>query len=212
MTPCPWSGERIDAYVDGTATATERAEMERHLATCPDCRAEADAIARLVRRARGLPVSLEPSADGWTALRGTLHPRSSWDRVRARGVLRIAAAIVLAAGLSSALTVFVMQRSASPDHTRATADAAASFARVERDYVEVSRDLAAAVAARRASLSPEAWASLERSLTTIDRAIAEARAALAEDPGNALVVQLLTASYERKLDLLRRAARLSTES
>ncbi len=212
MTPCAWSGERIDAYVDGTVTATERAEMDRHLATCPDCRAEAEAVARLVRRARRLPASVEPSSDGWTAVRRELHSRSPWDRVRTTSALRIAAAVVLAAGVSSALTMRLMQRSASPVTAVATADVAESFARVERDYVEVSRDLAAAVAARRASLSPEAWASLERSLTTIDRAIAEARIALAEDPGNALVVQLLTASYERKLDLLRRAARLSTES
>jgi hypothetical protein len=46
---------------------------------------------------------------------------------------------------------------------------------------------------------------LEESLATIDRALADARGALAADPANAVLAEMLHANYEKKLDLLRRA-------
>ena len=50
----------------------------------------------------------------------------------------------------------------------------------------------------------------ERSLATIDSAIAEARAALAADPANEALVRNLSAHYERKVELLHRATELSS--
>jgi hypothetical protein len=50
--------------------------------------------------------------------------------------------------------------------------------------------------------------TLERTLRVIDEAIAEARAALAADPSNRTLLDVLSANYEQKVELLRRASEL----
>ena len=47
---------------------------------------------------------------------------------------------------------------------------------------------------------------IEQNLAVIDRAIADARRALAADPGNAYLNAHLAGTMRRKIDLLRRAA------
>jgi hypothetical protein len=47
---------------------------------------------------------------------------------------------------------------------------------------------------------------VEQNLEVIDRAIAEARAAIAADPANAYLNGQVAANMRRKLDLLRRTA------
>ena len=84
----------------------------------------------------------------------------------------------------------------------------ASVARLEGDYLRTARELEETLAARRAGLAPQTIATIEQSLRTIDEALAEARRALADDPNNQGVLELFTATYEHKLDLLRRAAEL----
>ena len=53
---------------------------------------------------------------------------------------------------------------------------------------------------------------LEANLATIDRAIGDARAALARDPANAYLNEHLAATMARKLELLRRAAAMAVAS
>jgi hypothetical protein len=53
---------------------------------------------------------------------------------------------------------------------------------------------------------------VEQNLSTIDRAIAEARSALAADPSNSYLSGHLVETRRRKLDLLRRTAALMTEA
>ena len=62
---------------------------------------------------------------------------------------------------------------------------------------------------RRPLLSASTIAIVERSLRVSDSAIAEARAALARDPGNSALARLFASNYERKIDLLRRATELA---
>jgi hypothetical protein len=65
--------------------------------------------------------------------------------------------------------------------------------------------LRAALLRDQAVLEPETVRVLEQSLARIDAALADARAALAADPANAVLAEMLQANYEKKLDLLRRA-------
>ena len=51
--------------------------------------------------------------------------------------------------------------------------------------------------------------AVERSLRTIDDAIAEARSALAKDPASGVVYELLLGMYRQKIDLLKRSATLA---
>ena len=62
------------------------------------------------------------------------------------------------------------------------------------------------------ALAPETVAQLKTSLRTIDEAIVEARNALARDPSNKLLVEMLSANYKQKVDLLRRSTEITRGS
>ena len=64
--------------------------------------------------------------------------------------------------------------------------------------------LSALIERGQTELSPETIVKLKESLRVIDGAIVEARRALAADPGNKLLIEMLSASYSQKVDLLRR--------
>jgi hypothetical protein len=61
-------------------------------------------------------------------------------------------------------------------------------------------------------LAPETVAQLKASLRTIDEAILEGRGALARDPANKLLIEMLSASYRQKVDLLRRSTEMTRGS
>lgn len=62
---------------------------------------------------------------------------------------------------------------------------------------------------RRTDLDPATIAIVENSLSTIDRAISDARTALARDPASAFLNEQLNKALEKKLGLLRTVALLS---
>ena len=57
---------------------------------------------------------------------------------------------------------------------------------------------------QKGSLAPETVAQLETSLRTIDGAILEARNALARDPANKSLVEMLSSRYRQQVNFLRR--------
>jgi hypothetical protein len=66
----------------------------------------------------------------------------------------------------------------------------------------------ALVRERRGTLDSTTVRVLERNLQIIDQAIAESRAALAQDPASGLLAEQLTRAMRRKLELLRTVADL----
>jgi anti-sigma factor RsiW len=211
--------ERLNDLADAALPAGEVAAIERHLARCATCRGELARLRALLGRAAALPSSIEPPADTWDALRDRLRPQSrpvarrSRPWVREWG-LRAAAAVLLVAG-SSALTVMVLRSRTSPQVATVApspvatpAAVPAAVRAVERSYVGVVDELTSTLRAQRGALAPETIATLERTLRVIDEAIAEARAALAADPRNDALLDVLSANYEQKVQLLRQASEL----
>jgi hypothetical protein len=86
--------------------------------------------------------------------------------------------------------------------------ALAAFRPAEREYQQAVDELARALETRRASLAPETVATLERNLAIIDAAIAESRAALVNDPNSRELTEMLSSTYDAKVQLLRRAVQL----
>jgi len=147
-----------------------------------------------------------------------------------RPVFLAAAALLLVAG-SSAITAVAVRRGDSsrtgsqqagvqptaPRQTEAQIAAApttspatlAEFTAVEKDYIVTAQRLAELLAVQEDKLAPETVATLRESLRIIDNAILEARRALATDPANAALVEMLSGSYQKKLDLLRRTAEMA---
>ena len=137
-----------------------------------------------------------------------------------RGVLAAAAVVLIA--LSSGITAILL-RPETPAAGVAQTDGEAvrqesgapsvlpaSFRATEGEYARTIEELRLALAAQRSRLSPETIRTVDHSLAVIDSAIAEARTALLSDPGNRTLVDLLSASYQRKLDLLRRTSELTS--
>ena len=76
-------------------------------------------------------------------------------------------------------------------------------------YEEEAQTLLNKLELQRAMLRPEAAEALDRDLHVVDVAIAELKDAIARDPSNRALRQLLASSYRQKVDLLKRVANAS---
>ena len=194
------------------------AAATRHLALCGDCRADVDRIRALLAHAAALPRELDPPADLWPDIRRKMHAPRAAPFGFGRGLPRrayvwLAAAAILLIAASSALTTLILRGGDKPvaagHDERGGSDslgAAAQFRTVSDEYDRMDRDLAALLASQREKLQPETIEKVERNLAIIDGAIAEIRQALAEDPNNRALQQLLKASYGQKAALLRQVS------
>ena len=231
----------LNDYVDDRLTPHERHSVSEHISSCSRCRSEHDRIVSLLEDTRDLPDSVLPPEDLWTGIRASIdrrkeivlptsttsvtqgqqfQPSRPWWAYRS---LMAAAAVVLVV-LSSALTAVILRptsRSAPPDvvlapiapnEAVAPATLPASVRDAELGYLRSIGELRSVLQAQRSVLRPETVDAVERSLSVIDAAIDEARKALLADPANETLVDLLKANYERKLDLLRRAADLGART
>lgn len=207
-------------YFDGELGEVEARAVEEHVAECDGCRAELDSLQALRRDAVSLPRSIQPSRDLWpdidAALVGArLRDRSLWSL---RYPLAAAAALLIA--VSSTLTILLhdrgpedrpgMTETRSARGPTAGAQLASEWWAVEEEYLRATAELLDALQAARSDLSPATLELIERNLRIIDTAIQESRSALAADPANRDVVRLLASGYEKKLELLRYANRLTT--
>jgi anti-sigma factor RsiW len=85
--------ERVTAYVDGALDAAHCPELEAHLASCPECRTQADAERELRARLKALPPPA-PSPGLEARVRASLHPRgrtASWLVPLAAGLVALLA-------------------------------------------------------------------------------------------------------------------------
>jgi predicted anti-sigma-YlaC factor YlaD len=205
---CAEFRSRLDAYARGTLSAAESASFEAHLDACTACEAILLSAAVPLVELNALPRSVEPGTDLWPAITRRLARRG---RVLRRGIpvpgWALAAAAVLLIALSSGTTVLLLRSTGHP-----SVQASAHLEAVEAEYAAASDDLALTLEKARARLAPGTLATIERNLATIDSALAESRRALAKDPANGVLEQLVIAAWRQKLEFLRRAAAFSTET
>jgi len=146
-------------------------------------------------------------------------------RMSGRIAMLLAVAAVVLIALSSGITALVLRRgttdiaigqrnpgSLPPSAQGASPVLPAGFRQTENEFKRTIDELRQAVDTQRGQLSPETIRTVDRSLAVVDSAIAEARAALLADPNNQMLVDLLSASYQRKLDLLRRTSELGSRT
>ena len=100
---------------------------------------------------------------------------------------------------------------ASANRARSTAAPQTAAQLVSAEQPLYDREIAklrTIVKSRRAQLDPSTIAVLEQSIAVIDSAIAQSRAALANDPASGFLATQLNHSLEKKVELLRTAAML----
>jgi len=178
----------------------------------------------LMNEVSALPTSIEPPANAWANIREQItktdHSEVARIRVWQRPAFLTAAALLLIASSSVVTAIAINRRGASvareaerqiavaPDTNTGPASLA-QFTVVESDYLRAVNDLSATLESEQGSLSPETIAKLRASIKIIDAAILEARNALAADPANKVLIQMLAKSYEQKVDLLKRTTEMA---
>jgi anti-sigma-K factor RskA len=214
----------LDDYVTGDLSEDARDSVADHVAACAICSAEVEDLKRVITRASELPKSIDPPTDAWTNIRAAIdrdRPAAATESVVSRKsqwrrpAMLAAAAAIVAAIMSSALTsLYLNSRSHDSSQTASRGDSAgrvtlASFTIEENNYLRTAAALQDVLDQQETSLAPETVVQLKASLRTIDEAILEARNALARDPSNKLLVEMLSANYRQKVDLLRRSTEIT---
>ena len=178
-----------------------------------------------------LPREIEPARDLWPAIADRLEERKvtplrtgggrpaygAWGG----GLLAAAAGLALWWGTTTETTTPEAQPTAiapRPVPARPLPDPAAIPTRLsylvpgEEDYRRASTVLAQAVDERRAELPDDLARVYDENVVVVDRAIDEARTALAENPDDEQLQGVLDEAYRQKLDLLQQIASVPVRS
>jgi hypothetical protein len=212
--------EILDEYVDGTLPEAEHQEAELHVASCAECRAQERRLRAFLGEAAGLRHEVQPGRDLWPGIAARIEPRAKVLRFvrRGGGLVGLAAAAALVFALVTARprpdADTPSAVSLAPGASVAPAAGGADIEKAEAEYVRATQQLLQALNARRGSMAPEAqkqMAELEQSVGAIDTALGEVKTALAADPQNTRLNRMLASTHQKKIDLLLRLIRLSSQ-
>ncbi|HJP61660.1 MAG TPA: zf-HC2 domain-containing protein [Gemmatimonadaceae bacterium] len=215
----------LDDYVTGELAEDARAPVAEHVAACEICAEEVRGLQRVLARAAELPKSIDPPPEAWDNIRtailkdeASVEPsRHRLSLIRRHPVLVAVAASIVVAILSSVGTAaYLNSRAARVGNVAATSEGTpssfAQFTIEENNYLRTVGTLQDVLDRQESALAPETVAQLRASLRTIDEAILEARNALARDPANKVLIDMLSANYRQKVDLLRRSTEMTRGS
>ncbi len=220
----------INDYVDAALDPAERADVERHLAGCIECRALVDDL-REVRRQTAALQPMEPPSRVWTRIDRALrqNPRSArpmWQWLPVAALLVIGTAVgvrYVTSARPAAPAPAVAAPSANGGGAAAPGsnDSAASrelaksveddLLQAEQHYQRAITGLEQIANADKGALDPHTAATLQKNLSVIDQAINESRAALKAQPTSEPAQQSLLDSFKTKIALLQDTVALINE-
>jgi anti-sigma factor RsiW len=216
------SWETLNDLVDDVLPASARNAAEGHAHACAACALALDQLRATVAAAATLPGSADPPADLWQDVRATIEarkvaplpvstraPRGWW--VTPRKLAVAAAALIAVTSTVTGLIVSSRMPSSIVERVRAAA-VTVSWQSSERQFLESVVELRQQFELLHAQLAPETVVKVEKALSTVDLAIAEAREALVRDPANAALSELLASNYRQKIELLRRVTQLASST
>lgn len=204
--------ERLSEYVDDELAPSDRLQLEQHLLDCASCRETIDELRAVAADASTLE-DTPPSRDLWPGIAGALpQPTSGRWRVSLSLPQALAAGVLLM--LVSGLGVWTYlgrQSNGGANVGIAFLDETVRPVTVsleERRYDRAVADLTKLLDAQRSRLDPKTAEVIQRNLATIDRALAEAMAALAKEPSDPFLSEHVADQRRLKLSLLRQANNL----
>jgi len=177
----------------------------------------------LQRRTAELPREIAPPESAWQRIAEQIAIESRNKKTPAvsrhvwqRPIFLAAAGLVLVAASSITTAIVIGGRSdkassmtTAMETPRSSAPATlAEFTARENDYIATVNALSQTIESAHVELAPETIVKLKESIRIIDDAIIEARRALAADPSNKALIDILSTSYDQKVDLLRRTAEM----
>ena len=227
--------DRLSDYLAGELTAGERDELEAHLAACEECSATLDELRSVVARAQMLE-DRPPIDDLWTGIAARIGsaPAVARDvvdlteqrREKERRLMgrrfsfsfpQLAAASIALMILSSGTAWLFVSAGGQPTAVPGVAEREVPAPGMvsyepgvaERKYGTAIADLERVLAENRSQLAPETVQVIEQNLRIIDRAIFQARRALAADPSSSYLNDHLSRTMRQKLEFLQRATALA---
>jgi hypothetical protein len=202
----------LNDYLDGVLDAAESQRVRAHLGECSVCAREVEELTGLKASLSELPLDIQPDrdlrADIWHRIDEPRHTRTIWSMR-----YPLAAAAIMLIAITSVVTLAIVNgnrpNEIGADYRNEVRLASNDAGKLERQYSEEVHELEMILRKSRGALAPETVRIMEENLAIIDRAIQEAQAAIASDPNSEMLVDLLRSAYERKLELLRQAAKSS---
>lgn len=177
---------------------------------------------------QGLPRAIEPPRDLWPAIAAELAARDEPRTLRRYPWLLPAVAAMVLVAASSLVTASLLgyrqqnaniaarTTQADPETTSAGATASVTPAAfgpgytLDNEYVAARSQLASTLQARIERMPPSARQKLEANLAEMHRAANEINAALAQQPGDPLLEELLLSTYQDELAVLANVNQLTS--
>jgi hypothetical protein len=230
--------DRLSEYLDGDLRERERHELEAHLEGCPACRGTLAELRAVMTQASTLE-PLAPGSDLWPGIAARMAPRSAapagWRSWRLslslpQAALAATALVVLSVGLSWMVgrAPWLVTRGpselgnrpfavgtdpAAPSPTPAVAGTTpgslASAGYADARYDATIAELQRILEHERPRLDPNTVRVLEKNLRIIDRAVTDARRAVAADPSSLYLREHLARVMKQKVSLLRQATMIA---
>lgn len=223
--------DQLSDYIDDELPSSDRAAVEAHVADCPECARVLAELQEIVATASSLRPT-RPHGDLWTGIAERIEMSGPAISTRAPRrfsftLPQLAAASVLLAMVSGGSVALLLDgrtqgaesrdaglqvrqpELAAPTLDPTDLDVVSAVSYADAQFDAAMADLERALENGRGRLDAETVAVVEENLSIIDRAITEARDALASDPSNGYLSGHLMEARRRKLDLLRRATALT---
>ena len=211
----------LNDFADGILDAPGAQVVAAHLEQCATCRNEYAILeSTLGTIAAGATVASVP--DGlWSQISDSIDRVPASHRATATKreyrfsmpALAAAASLLIVASVSATLYIDRQAAQAGNDSTVAAgATPMLQLTATDAQFVPGVEALERQLQSQRDLLQPQTIVIIERSLATIDAALAEARAALIADPANAALRDVLETTYRQKMDFLTRATKIAVGS
>jgi hypothetical protein len=171
---------------------------------------------KLTKAASQLAKEITPERDLWPGIEAAIVETAAEPRRgRRTPMLAQAAAVALLVGASSSLTYLAVKDDSAtvvpvptPNYEFSRAAFGTNYT-LGPGYQDAHADLASKLDEELAKLSPEERDDVERTLAVIREAINDINVALAADPDNAYLQELLQKTYREELTVMRRVGGLT---
>ncbi len=208
--------EYISRSIDDELSGRENVRLERHLATCGECRALREDLRKIVSGAARLETPV-PSEKVWLNVKdrleaGALRAPAQGAPLDRRPLFGLSLPALKLAGAAALALILVASglligRRLARQDVRLSPEAREAFTlakldEAERYYQQAIRSLSQAFASERGALAPQVAELFDRNLTVIDATIQACRRAVLEEPDDLEARNYLLAAYTEKLTLL----------
>lgn len=203
---CEQCSEYLGEAVDGTADANRRDQLDVHLRDCAACRSLLNDLTN-IRAAAGTLERHTPSPEVWRAIEARVNSRSPQSTRFTR--MAAAAALLMMLGAGAWFGISREWRGGTADAPLELARSAASELQLaEQHYENAITALEQLTVGKDNALDPAIVAEIAQSLSSIDRAINDSRAALKSEPDSFVAQTSLLEALRMKVALLQETVSL----